>query len=127
MDALRKMSLTPAQRLENSTAAARRKGRVQEGADTDLVAFDDEAISSCWLSLPKASRSGRASLRASTAHRQMAIAARKKRSMGDKMTQVHVLPVAGFQNRTESEPTPISICASGENAIAETLCANAGE
>jgi N-acyl-D-aspartate/D-glutamate deacylase len=40
MDAIRKMSLMPAQRLEKATAAARRKGRVQEGADADLIAFD---------------------------------------------------------------------------------------
>lgn len=40
MDAIRKMSLMPAQRLERSTAAARRKGRLQEGADADVIAFD---------------------------------------------------------------------------------------
>jgi hypothetical protein len=40
MDALRKMSLMPAQRLERATAAARRKGRLQEGADADIVVFD---------------------------------------------------------------------------------------
>jgi N-acyl-D-aspartate/D-glutamate deacylase len=40
MDALRKMSLMPAQRLEKSTAAARAKGRLQEGADADVVVFD---------------------------------------------------------------------------------------
>ena len=44
MDALRKMSLMPAQRLERSTPAAVRKGRVQEGADADLVVFDPETI-----------------------------------------------------------------------------------
>jgi len=44
MDALRKMSLMPAQRLEISTAAARRKGRVQEGADADLIAFDPRKV-----------------------------------------------------------------------------------
>src|SRR3954471_7134407 len=40
MDALRKMSLMPAQRLETATAAARKKGRLQEGADADIVVFD---------------------------------------------------------------------------------------
>ena len=40
MDAIRKMSLMPAQRLEKSTVAARRKGRLQEGADADIVVFD---------------------------------------------------------------------------------------
>jgi N-acyl-D-aspartate/D-glutamate deacylase len=44
MDALRKMSLMPAQRLEKSTAAAHRKGRVQEGADADLIAFDPKTV-----------------------------------------------------------------------------------
>jgi amidohydrolase family protein len=39
-DAIRKMSLMPAQRLERVTAAARRKGRVQAGADADLAIFD---------------------------------------------------------------------------------------
>jgi len=40
MDAIRKMSLMPAQRLERATLAARRKGRMQEGADADVVVFD---------------------------------------------------------------------------------------
>lgn len=44
MDALRKMSLMPAQRLERATAAARRKGRLQEGADADIVVFNPETI-----------------------------------------------------------------------------------
>ena len=44
MDALRKMSLMPAQRLEGSTAAARGKGRLQEGADADIVVFDPATI-----------------------------------------------------------------------------------
>jgi N-acyl-D-aspartate/D-glutamate deacylase len=44
MDALRKMSLMPAQRLEKSNTAARRKGRVQEGADADLIAFDPKTV-----------------------------------------------------------------------------------
>lgn len=45
MDALRKMSLMPAQMLERSTAAARLKGRLQEGADADIVVFDAATIS----------------------------------------------------------------------------------
>jgi N-acyl-D-aspartate/D-glutamate deacylase len=40
MDALRKMSLMPAEMLERSTPAARQKGRLQEGADADIVLFD---------------------------------------------------------------------------------------
>ncbi|HEV3512004.1 MAG TPA: amidohydrolase family protein [Candidatus Sulfotelmatobacter sp.] len=45
MEALRKMTLMPAQMLERSTAAGRLKGRVQEGADADLVVFDPQTIS----------------------------------------------------------------------------------
>jgi N-acyl-D-aspartate/D-glutamate deacylase len=45
MDALRKMTLMPAQMLERSTPAARRKGRLQEGADADIVVFDPATIS----------------------------------------------------------------------------------
>ena len=44
MDALRKMSLMPAQMLERSTPAARQKGRMQEGADADIVIFDPATI-----------------------------------------------------------------------------------
>lgn len=44
MDALRKMSLMPAQMLERSTPSARRKGRMQEGADADIVIFDPATI-----------------------------------------------------------------------------------
>ncbi len=44
MEALRKMSLMPAQMLERSTPAAHRKGRLQEGADADIVVFDPETI-----------------------------------------------------------------------------------
>ena len=44
MDALRKMSLMPAQRLERATPAARRKGRLQEGADADIVVFDASTV-----------------------------------------------------------------------------------
>ena len=39
-DAIRKMSLMPAQRLEKVAAAARRKGRIKAGADADLAIFD---------------------------------------------------------------------------------------
>jgi N-acyl-D-aspartate/D-glutamate deacylase len=45
MDALRKMCLMPAEMLERSTAAARQKGRLQEGADADIVVFDAATIS----------------------------------------------------------------------------------
>jgi N-acyl-D-aspartate/D-glutamate deacylase len=44
MEALRKMTLMPAQMLERSTPAARQKGRLQEGADADLVIFDAQTI-----------------------------------------------------------------------------------
>jgi N-acyl-D-aspartate/D-glutamate deacylase len=45
MEALRKMTLMPAQMLEHSTPAGRQKGRLQEGADADIVVFDPETIS----------------------------------------------------------------------------------
>jgi len=45
MDAVRKMSLMPAEFLERSTPAARNKGRLQEGADADIVVFDPHTIS----------------------------------------------------------------------------------
>src|SRR5579863_4645444 len=44
MDAIRKLSLMPAQRMEKSTASAHSKGRLQEGADADIVVFDPKAI-----------------------------------------------------------------------------------
>jgi len=45
MDALRKMSFMPAEMLERSTPAAQQKGRLQEGADADIVVFDENTIS----------------------------------------------------------------------------------
>lgn len=45
MEALRKMTLMPAQMLERSTPEARHKGRLQEGADADIVVFDPLTIS----------------------------------------------------------------------------------
>jgi N-acyl-D-aspartate/D-glutamate deacylase len=44
MEALRKMTLMPARMLERSTPAARQKGRLQEGADADVVIFDPNTI-----------------------------------------------------------------------------------
>jgi N-acyl-D-aspartate/D-glutamate deacylase len=44
MDALRKMTLMPAEMLERSTPAAHQKGRLQEGADADIVVFDAATI-----------------------------------------------------------------------------------
>jgi len=45
MDALRKITLMPAQMLERSTRAGRGKGRLQEQADADIVVFDPATIS----------------------------------------------------------------------------------
>jgi N-acyl-D-aspartate/D-glutamate deacylase len=44
MDALRKMTLMPAEVLERSASAAHRKGRLQEGTDADIVVFDAATI-----------------------------------------------------------------------------------
>jgi hypothetical protein len=44
MEALNKMTLMPAQMLERSTPATRHKGRLQEGADADIVVFDPQTI-----------------------------------------------------------------------------------
>jgi N-acyl-D-aspartate/D-glutamate deacylase len=44
MDALRRMSLEPARRLERKTPAMLKKGRVKEGADADLTIFDPSTV-----------------------------------------------------------------------------------
>jgi N-acyl-D-aspartate/D-glutamate deacylase len=44
MEAIRKMSLGPAQRLEHHAPMFRKKGRVQAGADADLVVFDPAKV-----------------------------------------------------------------------------------
>lgn len=44
LEAIRKTSLIPAQILESSVAQMKKKGRIQVGADADLVVFDLETI-----------------------------------------------------------------------------------
>ena len=44
MDALRKMTIAPARRLEQRVPSMARKGRLQAGADADIVIFDPEQI-----------------------------------------------------------------------------------
>jgi len=44
MEAIRKMSLMPAQRLQERVPAMRNKGRIQEGADADLTIFDPATV-----------------------------------------------------------------------------------
>src|SRR4030095_194441 len=44
IDALRKMTLMPAQRLERRVPAMKNKGRIRVGADADLVVFDAATV-----------------------------------------------------------------------------------
>jgi hypothetical protein len=44
MDAIRKMSLMPAQRLEAMSPAMRNKGRLKVGADADIAIFDPATV-----------------------------------------------------------------------------------
>jgi dihydroorotase len=44
MDALEKMTILPARRLEQSSAQFRRKGRLSPGADADIVIFDPSTV-----------------------------------------------------------------------------------
>src|SRR5262252_806789 len=43
-EALRKMTLAPAQRLEARVPAMKKKGRIQEGADADITIFDPATV-----------------------------------------------------------------------------------
>ena len=44
-EAVRKMSLMPAQTLEGFVPQMKTKGRLQEGMDADIVVFDPETVS----------------------------------------------------------------------------------
>ena len=44
MEALEKMTIMPAKRLEKKSPALRKKGRLQENMDADIVIFDFDKI-----------------------------------------------------------------------------------
>ncbi len=44
MEALRKMSLMPARRLEAAVPQMRKKGRIRVGADADITVFDANRV-----------------------------------------------------------------------------------
>jgi dihydroorotase len=43
-DAIRKMTLMPAQRLEPRVPAMKKKGRIQPGSDADITVFDPQTV-----------------------------------------------------------------------------------
>jgi N-acyl-D-aspartate/D-glutamate deacylase len=43
-EAIRKMSLMPAQRLETASPAMRNKGRIRQGADADIAIFHPDTV-----------------------------------------------------------------------------------